>query len=129
MTFNFDTLFELPFASSEIVTAREAVEYYLEMLEQEGLPPFPYDPGSDEVLVRYRSSDWAGDRFYGFAPVRTGVNAGTTILIYDWDDIPLNVWQVKVNYEVVYQGSGVDDGADEVGAEDEGPGAEAEGTA
>ena len=88
----------LPQADCEILTAQEAAERLQEMLEGEHLPPLQYNPETDKVLVRHRTTDATGHHFYGFAPL-----ADYTELTYDYTDIPLDRWQVIINDVVVYQ--------------------------
>ena len=75
------------------------------MLEKEQLPPIQYNPETDKVLARYEPSERMGHRFYGFAPIAGESPDGYTELTYEESLIPLDLWQVKVNDDVVYQQS------------------------
>lgn len=92
----------LPQADCEVLTAQEAAERLQWLLEDQHVPPPPYNPETDKVLVRYEPSDAMGHRFYGFAPLLAEKPDGYTELTYESSDIPLDRWQIKVNGVVVY---------------------------
>ncbi len=103
----------LPQADCEMLTAQEAAERFQAMPEDQHLPPLQYNPETDKVLARYRPSDSTGHRCYGFAPLAAETSDSYTELTYEWSDIPLNRWQVKVNGEVVYQEPDEEEGEQE----------------